>query len=66
MQIEMMTVKEVADELRISVPSVYTMIAKGDLHSVTVGKKIIRVKRSQLNEYINSATNAAGGQDEVS
>ncbi len=50
----LLTTAEVADELRISIRTVYTLVRTGALDCVDLGHRTKRVKRSALDEYIDS------------
>lgn len=55
MQIENMTVKEVADFLRVSRQTVYTMVRQGKLPHFRIGNKV-RFKRSEIEAMTNTNT----------
>lgn len=57
MQIENMTVKEVADFLRVSRQTVYTMVREGKLPHFRIGNKV-RFKRSEIEALTNTGTGA--------
>lgn len=46
--VEMLTVKEAADLLRVNVKTVYLEIAAGRLKHVQLGRRIIRIPRSVI------------------
>ena len=52
---QLMTVSEVADELRVSNMTVYRLIKGGDLAAIRVGKNY-RIRRSDLDEYLDDST----------
>jgi len=57
-----MSVREVADFLGVSVPSVRRMIDRGDLAAIVVGERSIRVLQSELDRYIRE--HVRDGEDE--
>jgi excisionase family DNA binding protein len=52
---QLMTVSEVADELRVSNMTVYRLIKAGDLAAIRVGKNY-RIRRSDLDAYLDDST----------
>ena len=63
---ELLTVAEVADALRISERGTYRLIRSGDLAHTVVGPRRLLVSRDQLDEYIRRhAVAAAAVDDEV-
>ena len=46
-----LTVQEVADQLGISKPSVYSLIKDGMIHSIRIGRKIL-IPRQAVAEYL--------------
>lgn len=50
---EFLTVQEVAEKLRISVVTVRSMIKDGSLRAVRVGKKMFRIARAELEDFIS-------------
>ncbi len=50
----MLTLEEVANELRVSVQTVRRLIEAGQLRAVRVGRQL-RVKREDLDDYIRKA-----------
>lgn len=54
MQTENMTVKEVADFLRVSRQTVYTMVREGKLPHFRIGNKV-RFKRSEIEALTNTS-----------
>ena len=53
-QHEMLTPAEVAVELRVSAPTVYRTIARGELKAVRVGGQL-RIDRDDLERYLQAA-----------
>ncbi len=49
-----LTVPEVAEELRVSRNRAYELIARGYLRGVRVGERQIRVRRRDLNGYLEA------------
>lgn len=49
---ELLTPKEVADALRISVKTVQAMLRNGTLPHIDHGYRLKRIRRSDLNAYI--------------
>ncbi len=45
---QFLTVDEFADELKISVRSVFSLIKDGEVHATRLGKKIVRIPRTEL------------------
>jgi len=52
--VEILTVPEVADELRISETAVYRLIANKHLNAVNAGVRRRVVSREELDEFIRS------------
>lgn len=50
---ELMTVEEVCTKLSLGKQTVYNLIRKNEIKSLKIGKKVY-VKKSDLNNYINS------------
>ena len=50
----LLNAREVAEILNISIVSVWRMFRKGEIPTVIVGERSRRVKRSDLDAYINS------------
>ena len=55
----LLSVREVADRLRISTRSVHLLIRRGSLRAVRLGPRATRVKAAEVERYIREAT--AGG-----
>lgn len=53
MTFELLTPVEVAEVLRVSRSQVFRMIDKGDIPAIKFGPKIIRVRLSELENYVN-------------
>jgi excisionase family DNA binding protein len=49
---EWLTVREVAQELRIPLTRCYMLIQAGDLPAVRVGERSIRVNQRELDEFL--------------
>jgi excisionase family DNA binding protein len=49
---ELLTPKQVADALGVHLNTVYRLIANGDLTAVRVGPKLLRVNKTELNNYL--------------
>lgn len=60
-QLELLTVGQTADELRISERSVYRLMQTGQLPHIKVGARRYMISREQLNKYLadNSVSAAA-------
>lgn len=54
MTVKLLKPTEVAKRLDVSRRQVYYLIEKGELPSVTVGEKSIRVDENDLQEYIEN------------
>ncbi len=52
---KLLTVAEVADELRVSNMTVYRLIKKGDLAAIRVGKNY-RIRQSDLAAYLEAGS----------
>ena len=53
----LMTIKEVADHLRVSVATVYRLMRSGELPSIKFSaKKFTRIKQSDLEDFIERHT----------
>lgn len=52
---QMLTVAEIAAELRVSKMTVYRLVNERQLPSVRVGRSV-RVRRSDLDAYLDTAT----------
>ena len=50
---EFLTVKEVAERLRVSIVTVRGMVKDGTLEGIRVGKKMFRIKSKELERYID-------------
>ena len=50
----LLNAREVAEILNISIMSVWRMFRNGEIPTVIIGERSRRVKRSDLNAYINS------------
>lgn len=53
----LLTVKDICDELGIGKTTAYRLIKEKVLHSGKIGKKII-IRRSDLNDYIEKSLSA--------
>jgi excisionase family DNA binding protein len=51
----LMTVSEVAEQLRVSNMTVYRLIRAGDLAAIRVGKNY-RIRRADLDAYLEAST----------
>ena len=49
-------VEEVARELCISASATYELIRRGKLKALRMGRKLIRVRRADLAEYVDGLT----------
>ena len=58
MKNEYLTAKEVAEQLRVSLPVVYAMYKDGRLGGYTVGEKTIRFTQKQVNACMEGAKKA--------
>jgi excisionase family DNA binding protein len=55
----LLTVREVADTMRVSNMTVYRLIRAGELPAIRVGKHF-RIRENELNEYLESQTVRGG------
>jgi excisionase family DNA binding protein len=55
----LLTVREVAETMRVSNMTVYRLIRAGDLPAIRVGKHF-RIRENELNEYLESQTVRGG------
>lgn len=56
---DFLSVGDVADELHVTDRFVRRLIADGDLPAVRVGRRIVRVRRSDLEHLLRPVTGAA-------
>jgi excisionase family DNA binding protein len=49
---EILTAEEVAKIMKVNIRSVRDWVSKGDLSVIMVGKREYRIKRSELNKFI--------------
>jgi excisionase family DNA binding protein len=56
----LLTVREVADEIRVSTMTVYRLIKSGDMPAIRVGKHF-RIRESDLSRYLTVHTTVPGG-----
>ncbi len=61
----MLTVKEVATKLKISLGAVYKAISAGDLECHRFGKSI-RISQQQLDEYMKTSASNLDRQERMS
>lgn len=54
-----LTVREVADLLRVSKMTVHRLLAAGDLRSIRI-RRTIRIRRSWLADYLRDRTTTSG------
>jgi putative molybdopterin biosynthesis protein len=52
--IELMTVAEVQDRLKIGRRNCYDMISRGEIPSYRIGEKSLRISAADLDQYIDS------------
>ena len=50
-----LTVAEAADELAVTERFIRKLIADGDLRAVKVGARVVRIRRTDLNEFLRPA-----------
>ena len=55
----LLTVREVADDVRVSTMTVYRLIKSGALPAIRVGKHF-RIRTSDLEEYLESKSTRGG------
>ena len=53
---EFMTINEVADRLSVSAPTVRALINDGELESVRIGKRTIRIYRKSFEKLLRRST----------
>jgi excisionase family DNA binding protein len=56
----LLTVREVAEAMRVSTMTVYRLIKAGDLAAIRVGKHF-RIRERDLGEYLDAQTVRGGG-----
>lgn len=61
----LLTVREVADAMRVSHMTVYRLIKSGELPAIRVGRNF-RIRESELDRYFDSQTVSPSGVDEMS
>ncbi len=49
---EMMTIQEVANQLKVTYHTVFKWIQHGELHAVRVGRKVWRVPRASYLDFL--------------
>jgi excisionase family DNA binding protein len=57
----LLTVREVAEAMRVSTMTVYRLIKAGELRAIRVGKHF-RIRESDLSGYLDAQTVRGGGQ----
>jgi excisionase family DNA binding protein len=57
---ELLTVAEAAQALRISKPTIWRWIREGRLHPVRLGRRVVRLRRSEVGAIERSADRTAG------
>ncbi len=63
----MLTVKEVAEHLRVSATCVYQLIEKGKLvcHRIGLGRGAIRVRETDLAAFIDGCKESRGESEQI-
>ena len=56
----LLTVREVADDVRVSTMTVYRLIKTGALPAIRVGKHF-RIREADLSRYLDAQTTVPGG-----
>lgn len=56
---ELLTVEQTAEELQVCEKTVHNLFNRGELHRVRIAKKAVRVRRGDLREFIQRATEPA-------
>ena len=56
----LLTVREVAETMRVSNMTVYRLIKAGDLHALRVGRNF-RIRESDVDRYFEAGTVSASG-----
>ncbi len=59
----LLTVGEVADQLRVSNMTVYRLIKSGELAAIRVGKNY-RIRRKDLDDYLRQSTVQAEAEEQ--
>jgi excisionase family DNA binding protein len=59
---QLMTVREVAEHMRVSTMTVYRLIKAGELSAVRVGKNF-RIRESDLQTYLDGCTTSGIDED---
>lgn len=54
MENKLLTIKEVAEQLRLSTKTIYGLIKEGKLYGIVIGKRKIFVPLEKLEEYLNN------------
>lgn len=49
-----LTIREVAEELRVSRMTIYRLVHEGELESQRISKRTIRISKSALERYLKS------------
>jgi excisionase family DNA binding protein len=57
---ELLTVRQAAEILQVSLPTVYRLMADGNLPRIEITPRCFRVKRDSVIEYIQAKTNTGG------
>jgi excisionase family DNA binding protein len=55
---KLLTVKEVAGFLRVQQSTVYELVRKGRLHGIHVSRTVLRIRQSDLDAFVGSASEA--------
>ncbi|MFC2000272.1 helix-turn-helix domain-containing protein [Chloroflexota bacterium] len=56
----LLTVKDVSRLLSVSLPTVWRLIAAGEISSILIGKRARRIRRDDLMAYIESRRQIGG------
>ena len=48
-----LTVKQAAEKLQVSTKTIFRRIADGSLPAYKLGVKLVRIRQSDLDEYVN-------------
>ncbi len=54
------TQEEVAELLKVHIITIRRKIYRGEIPCIRLGKKIIRIKESELNKYLDSISTSKG------
>jgi excisionase family DNA binding protein len=59
----MLTVKEVANKLRVTEATVRNYIRKGEINAIKFGPRLIRMREEDVNDFIEKRQTAKHGKN---